>query len=72
MNLASMDAADKQWIAFLQRWPLASLSNLTLQQYFKADSEDTFTYWLSVITEKLLNAHLNNAAEGQIPCVIGN
>jgi 5-methylcytosine-specific restriction enzyme B len=47
------DATDKLWSDFLQRWPLDKLKSLTIQQYTKAGSNDTFTYWLQTKTEPL-------------------
>lgn len=53
MSLAAQAAADKQWSDFLLRWPLESLSELTLEQYTQAGDSNTFTYWLEVATEEL-------------------
>ncbi|MFC4861233.1 AAA family ATPase [Pseudomonas sp. MAHUQ-62] len=53
MSWAIQEVADPQWSEFLQRWPLESLAELTLQQYTRSGDSDTFTYWLEVITEEL-------------------
>ena len=53
MTWASPDVADQQWSEFLQRWPLESLGGMTLPQYTCSGDNDTFTYWLEVITEDL-------------------
>jgi 5-methylcytosine-specific restriction endonuclease McrBC GTP-binding regulatory subunit McrB len=44
---------EQVWDEFLQRWPLESLPDLTLQQYSTAGDTDTLTYWLEVLTEDL-------------------
>lgn len=50
----SMNKTPEQvWDEFLQRWPLESLPDLTLQQYSTAGDTDTLTYWLEVLTEDL-------------------
>lgn len=50
----SMNKTPEQiWDDFLQRWPLESLPDLTLQQYSTAGGTDTLTYWLEVLTEDL-------------------
>ena len=41
------------WDAFLQKWPLESLPNLTLAQYSTAGDKDCFTQWLESKTEEL-------------------
>lgn len=34
------------WDEFLRRWPLEKLGEMSLSEYFKLKSQDTFTYWL--------------------------
>ncbi len=47
-------AENDLWDSFLQRWPLTSLPNMTLQEYSTAGDSDCFTYgWLEQRTEKL-------------------
>ncbi len=51
----TVSASDRNalWDAFLQRWPLESLSQLTLPQYTAAGDKDCFTQWLESKTEGL-------------------
>lgn len=37
---------NEEWQAFLEAFPLASLPDMTLERYSKADDKTTFTYWL--------------------------
>lgn len=53
MTWTTLAATDQLWSDFLQRWPLESLPELTLEQYTRSGDNDTFTYWLEVITEGL-------------------
>ncbi len=56
MGLADTNNPDEQqhiWQAFLTRWPVESLGNMTLETYTHAGDQDTFTYWLESRTEKL-------------------
>ncbi|GAB6387209.1 AAA family ATPase [Stutzerimonas marianensis] len=41
------------WGKFLQRWPLESLAEMTLEQYSRAGDQDCFVYWLESLTESL-------------------
>lgn len=41
------------WDAFLQRWPLQALPQMTLMQYTQAGDKDCFVYWLESLTEQL-------------------
>lgn len=41
------------WDAFLRRWPLESLPQMTLRQYALAGDKDCFVYWLESLTESL-------------------
>ncbi|MDD1980437.1 AAA family ATPase [Pseudomonas asiatica] len=41
------------WDNFLQRWPLESLADMTLEQYSRAGDQDCFIYWLESLTEPL-------------------
>lgn len=41
------------WGKFLQRWPLESLADMTLEQYSRAGDQDCFVYWLESLTESL-------------------
>ncbi len=50
---ASASERNALWDAFLQRWPLEDLSQLTLPQYTAAGDKDCFTQWLESKTEGL-------------------
>lgn len=50
---ASVSDRNALWDAFLQRWPLEDLSQLTLPQYTAAGDKDCFTQWLESKTEGL-------------------
>jgi 5-methylcytosine-specific restriction protein B len=41
------------WDAFLARWPLETLAQMSLEQYSESGNTDSFTYWLEVKTETL-------------------
>lgn len=41
------------WTQFLERWPLESLHQMTLEQYNQAGSDDHFCRWLEKHTESL-------------------
>lgn len=51
----SPEDGSAQWEAFLQRWPIESLPDLTLEQYTQvietSGTGDSFTYWLEARTE---------------------
>ena len=53
MSNITVAEAHQLWDSFLSRWPLESLSEMTLDQYSKAGDTDTFTYWLESQTEQL-------------------
>ncbi|WEA00666.1 hypothetical protein [Mucilaginibacter sp. SJ] len=38
---------------FLERWPIAAVENLTLEQYTQTKNPDTFTYWLEYGSEEI-------------------
>jgi len=44
---------EKLWDNFLDIWPLEKLPTMSLEQYTKADSKDTFTYWMEFGTQIL-------------------
>jgi 5-methylcytosine-specific restriction protein B len=44
---------EKLWDDFLIRWPLETLSRMTLEQYSSAGNQDSFTYWMESRTEPL-------------------
>lgn len=44
---------EKLWDKFLDIWPLEKLPTISLEQYSKADSKDTFTYWMEFGTQIL-------------------
>jgi 5-methylcytosine-specific restriction protein B len=44
---------DAIWDAFLLRWPLEKLPEITVEEYSKAGDKDCFTYWLESRTEGL-------------------
>ena len=50
---ASASERNALWDAFLERWPLDALSQLTLPQYTAAGDKDCFTQWLESKTEGL-------------------
>jgi 5-methylcytosine-specific restriction protein B len=41
------------WDEFLKVWPIARLSKMTLDEYIKAGSKDSFTYWIESRLSKL-------------------
>ena len=41
------------WEEFLEEWPLSRLSEMTLDEYIKAGSQDTFTSWVESRLDKL-------------------
>jgi len=41
------------WDEFLKEWPRERLAKMSLDDYSKAGSKDTFTYWLEVRLDKL-------------------
>lgn len=52
MNTSTTDQL-ATWDAFLQRWPLESLPQMTLAQYAQSGDKDCFVYWLESLTESL-------------------
>ncbi|AEC20748.1 hypothetical protein PT7_2208 [Pusillimonas sp. T7-7] len=44
---------EEKWSAFLARWPLENLNDMTLGQYSQAGNQDCFVYWLEALTESL-------------------
>ncbi|CAJ6792537.1 AAA domain family protein [Burkholderia pseudomallei] len=48
-----IEQAYETWDAFLNAWPVERLRSMTVDEYSKAGSKDTFTYWLEVRLEKL-------------------
>ncbi|WP_291332393.1 hypothetical protein [Desulfovibrio sp.] len=34
------------WDEFLSIWPISRLATMTLDEYIKAGSTETFTYWI--------------------------
>ena len=42
---------EKKWSAFLARWPLDNLNDMTLVQYSQAGNQDCFVYWLEALTK---------------------
>lgn len=53
MSIQTNDAGERLWDQFLEKWPIDSLESLTIDQYTKAGSQDSFTYWLESKTEPL-------------------
>ncbi|WP_282156659.1 AAA family ATPase [Vibrio diabolicus] len=51
------------WDAFLKRWPIEKLKELTLEQYVSTDDQDTFTYWLETKTRELGSIKGNTSAK---------
>ncbi|MGL1165458.1 AAA family ATPase [Vibrio parahaemolyticus] len=51
------------WDAFLMRWPIEKLKELTLEQYVSTDDQDTFTYWLETKTRALGSIKGNTSAK---------
>lgn len=43
----------KLWDEFLEEWPLSRLSEMTLDEYIKTGSQETFTYWIESRLDKL-------------------
>ncbi|MCF7482932.1 AAA family ATPase [Vibrio sp. J1-1] len=51
------------WDAFLKRWPIEKLKELTLEQYVSTDDQDTFTYWLETKTRPIGSIQGNTSAK---------
>lgn len=49
----SVSEREKLWDEFLERWPLSSLSTMTLAEYSSAGNDDCFMYWLESRTDEL-------------------
>ncbi|WP_027897330.1 AAA family ATPase [Zestomonas thermotolerans] len=49
----SIAAREALWDAFLQRWPLERLPEISLAEYSTAGDDDCFVYWLESRTEEL-------------------
>ncbi|MUK77989.1 AAA domain-containing protein [Aliivibrio fischeri] len=43
------------WDEFLERWPISTVQNMTLEQYVSTGDKDTFTYWVETKTGILAN-----------------
>lgn len=43
----------QQWDKFLERWPVSKLRELTLEQYYGTEGDDTFYSWMRDHTNKL-------------------
>ena len=41
------------WDKFIHRWPISDLEKMTLDEYSKVGSTDTFTYWLDALLDKM-------------------
>lgn len=41
------------WDEFLRIWPISRLKTMTLDEYSKVDSKDTFTYWIESRLDKM-------------------
>lgn len=54
--MVTFNERQQAWDAFLQRWPLQELSNLTLSTYNKSGDQDTFTYWLEFGLGRMLGS----------------
>lgn len=46
---------DQKLEQFLERWPLEVVKKMTLTEYNKVGSKDTFCYWLEFETKSLIN-----------------
>lgn len=44
---------EKLWDEFLEKWPIKRIKKMTLEEYCKVGSHDTFTYWLERKTKEL-------------------
>lgn len=53
MTDSASNDAYSLWDAFLDRWPLESLPQLTLRDYAKSGGGDSLSYWLESKTESL-------------------
>ncbi len=51
------------WDAFLKRWPIEKLKELTLEQYVSTEDQDTFTYWLETKTRPIGSIQGNTSAK---------
>lgn len=49
----SIEQREALWTRFLETWPLASLSSMTLEQYNQAGVDNSFCRWLEKHTESL-------------------
>lgn len=53
MNSKTEAGLIEMWRAFQERWPIQTLSELTLEQFNAAGSKDTFCYWLESKTQDI-------------------
>lgn len=53
MNKLTVTERETLWDNFLARWPLSSLSSMTLAEYTEAGNQDAFVYWIEKWTEAL-------------------
>ena len=47
------DPRFKLWDDFLERWPVAAIERMTLEEYGDQSTKDSFTYWIERKASKL-------------------
>lgn len=50
---STIEERQETWNTFLQRWPLETLGQMTLEQYAQAGNKDSFVNWLETGTDLL-------------------
>lgn len=51
--MSNLEKQHKLWDEFLKTWPISRLEKMELDDYTKAGSQDTFTYWLESRLNKM-------------------
>jgi 5-methylcytosine-specific restriction endonuclease McrBC GTP-binding regulatory subunit McrB len=51
--MSDLESQYALWDEFLQVWPATRLAEMTIDEYTKAGSQDTFTYWIESRLDKL-------------------
>lgn len=44
---------EQKWKEFLEKWPLSRIKEMTIEEYTKAGSKESFTYWLESELDQL-------------------
>ena len=53
MTDVTTEQKEQLWTEFLERWPLAALETMALEQYTATGTDDSFVYWLESRTDQL-------------------